>query len=271
MIDSDLQRVPRGVSRRSALYMLIAFSVLVAQRPSAARAQEPLIDVLPVANNLTIFNNAQASSPEIEEVARAARFSLAYFQQLGVELPPASIVLVKGESRTLVDGDRMVLNLDNSDWLGRDGLTHDKVMTHESGHLLQNGLAGTTQASFYSPRWLLEGTAELLSEDALIRNGRTTAEEVKKQRVANFLIFENILPDLQTLEKPEWFGGQLYDLCSLATHSLIGARGIESLLNFYRSLKGKEGSWSEEFDNAFGVYPGTFYNDFKKIRQDRKF
>lgn len=127
------------------------------------------------------------------------------------------------------------------------------------------------------PPWLVEGTADYLSLQALIWAGLISDEEADAFLVANargtaFGGQEKVLPPLSEIQdradfyRPE-IGCCNYGLSAIAIDMLVESNDIHALATYFRTMRTQ--AWYQAFMEAFGMPVADFYTSFEEQRASR--
>lgn len=149
--------------------------------------------------------------------------------------------------------------------------------THEYFHLIQYRLTEPftlidrpdDQTPGGGPRWLLEGTASLVSDKILEANGLANYESGKR---AAQVASAKSSSSLQSLES--WTGmtaadggtGTAYQIGYAASDLLVSTSGLSSLATFWSGI-GSGLTWQESFRRAFNRTVDAFYTEFALYRK----
>ena len=146
-----------------------------------------------------------------------------------------------------------------------------ETLVHEWVHVLQTQLAAGEEWRV-SPKWMLEGVA-MWTEGLLPSELHTVPLELKRERRLEETSRTSVR--LQTVEG--WNGQWPYRMGPVAVDRLVERSGVDSPLEFYRSMHpqitGKERkwvqaqTWHEAFEAAFGSTVTAFYDEFETWRE----
>lgn len=155
-------------------------------------------------------------------------------------------------------GDRVVMFTGVSGWRGPRSLPWHlaKVTALEYAHVWQRDF---NRGPIVGPRWLHEGSAELIGVRSLLDAG-----VVREAEAQSFLRSKVTNRDLRDFE-PAAMGGFDYSLGYFAVEFLIRGSGFASLRNYLMATSRGSG-WEAAFLSAFGVDVPTFYERFDRHR-----
>lgn len=150
------------------------------------------------------------------------------------------------------------------------------VYFHEYFHLIQKQLVEPfetlgvpdSQTPRGGPRWLLEGTADLIRFNVEDAHGLVPYSTSKAER---FRVAGSSSTSLETIES--WTGMEAaeggtnaaYALGFAAADLLVATSGLPSLAVFWRTI-GADEAWPAAFAVAFGRTVETFYQEFSDYR-----
>jgi hypothetical protein len=139
-----------------------------------------------------------------------------------------------------------------------------EVAVHEFIHVYQRAVL-QLQASAV-PLWIVEGSAEFLASDALVKRGIITQEEADTYRY--WAISEAELNELSSYESQGAFrqaDPRVYALSYLGVARIARDRGAAALGDFFEAVS-DGADWEDAFSDWFGVSSSSFYNDFENER-----
>lgn len=140
-----------------------------------------------------------------------------------------------------------------------------KSVAHEYTHLWQGepggrGCMQSRESGYVSPRWFVEGMAEYVAHEVLIRNGFDTTSRVVRR-------LEDDRRDpvsVRVLETSEWPADKpTYRMSHAAVRQLVERSRTRSLLVFCETV-GKGSDWKEAFAATFGLSADDFYSQFER-------
>jgi hypothetical protein len=129
------------------------------------------------------------------------------------------------------------------------------ILSHEAFHVLQHALVGfpglnrerDDQVPFGGPRWLIEGSAVLVSTHMVVSQGFWTLANVRADWISRVRGTSFLLQSTET-----WTGmlaagtDKAYPLGALAVEYLLADQGLAPLAEFWEAV-GKSGKWQEAF------------------------
>ncbi len=215
------------------------------------------------------------SSQDEGDVREAIRFAQDYLKETVGFDPPESLVVNVRNASDPVDpgiiafagGEFMVVYTGSQGWLMSSPFDRLHVIVHEYVHVYQYEMIGLGDES--SPAWLIEGTAEYLSYDAVI--GR---ELVRDRAVQDYQAWAvaggGVGLDLASVESLRAFQraeGPVYPLSYLAIRLLLEDGSADDLDRYFRTIAdGAE--WRSAFDEVFGQNVETFYEAYGAWLED---
>jgi hypothetical protein len=119
------------------------------------------------------------------------------------------------------------------------------------------------------PAWIIEGSAEYLSTDALVTHGlvsRIDADAYRSWTLADG-------PELRSLDEYESIpayqqeSANVYGLSYFGMEYLANEHGVQSIADFF-ALAGQGERWQDAFASAFGIEPASFYAAFAESREE---
>ena len=159
-------------------------------------------------------------------------------------------------------------------WFGESSAVNaSKIAVHESFHVLQFELAGnrsmnsgTDDIPPAGPRWLFEGSAELIGYLALEGPGLVNMASVRADWAGRTRSSAVTLERLAILRGQFEAGGNAWGIMPLAIERLIGTGGLPNLLNYFEAI-GRGVHWPSAFLASFGKPVETFYAEFDAYRK----
>jgi hypothetical protein len=141
-----------------------------------------------------------------------------------------------------------------------------EVVIHEFIHVYQGELLAVTDHAI--PAWIIEGTAEYLSSDALVERGLLDQADADDYRL--WAMVGAPLDDLATYESFAAFqraDPRVYAVSYLGVAALVRDHGVGRIGAFYDLVR--DGStWEAAFEDAFEITPAAFYRRFERDRAD---
>ncbi len=153
-----------------------------------------------------------------------------------------------------------------------------RYAVHGYVHIWQyDQIRGSKVTKDIGPPWLVEGTADFLSLQALIRAGLISDQEADAFLVANargtaFGGPEKVLPPLGEIQdRADFYGPEIgccnYGLSAIAIDMLVESNGIKALATYFQTMRTQ--SWNQAFMKAFGMPVADFYASFEEQRASR--
>jgi hypothetical protein len=172
-----------------------------------------------------------------------------------------------GHAAAFSGGDFIVVFTRSPGWRSLAPFDRVHVVAHEYVHSWQRATAGPGSDAI--PLWLLEGTAEYLAYDAVVREGLVRRQEVSDVHAFSVLGAPEMSP-LEQLEGRDAFYGEpgpAYSLAWLAIEMLL-ADGSPAEIDHFFGLVGSGVAWRDAFADAFGQDVNSFYESFAGARTD---
>jgi Protein of unknown function (DUF1570) len=152
-------------------------------------------------------------------------------------------------------------------WYAAPPFSRISTVIHEYMHVYQyNQLEhGTT----FVPAWMMEGTAEYFSTDALIGHGLVNRADAD---LYNFWALSQTpglgnLDEYESIQAYQQESASLYALSYFGMQYLAREHGPQSIADFF-ALAGEGDAWEDAFSSAFGIDPNRFYADFAAARDE---
>jgi hypothetical protein len=139
-----------------------------------------------------------------------------------------------------------------------------EVAVHEFIHVYQRAIL-EHQASAV-PLWIVEGSAEFLASDALVKRGIITQNDADTYRY--WAISEAELNELSSYESQGAFrqaDPRVYALSYLGVARIARDRGAAAIGNFFEAVS-DGADWEDAFSDWFGISPPEFYLAFENER-----
>ena len=147
-----------------------------------------------------------------------------------------------------------------------------KIAVHEAFHVLQFELAGvgSMNSGFddiprAGPRWLFEGSAELVGYLAIADARLTDMPVVRADWAQRAKSSSVTLQRLAILRGQFEAGGNAWGIMPLAVERLVGDGGAAKVLSYYEAI-GRGEAWQAAFASVFGKSIETFYAEFEAYR-----
>lgn len=215
---------------------------------------------------------AVPSSIRVRGYADAESTALAYSSALAV--PVATAREIWASSIAVATPAGIFINIGAQYWRDTTPTLRAKVIAHELFHRTQEELAGSRwgfgppdTVPGGGPRWLIEGSAEVMGFVAVADSGMLAFERARAEQIATSK-FADPVP-LRTWENLTGINAHpkaAYNLFFVAAEYLTRDRGRTSLLEFWRAIGAGQG-WEAAFASAFGRTPEAFYSDFESYRR----
>jgi len=251
---------------RAILVVLCAALLVQATIPAMpVRAAEPKIT----------FSIGEGVSAEDEVIVREGiALGQAYIDETLAPFPKSKITVNVRHTRDTTStgavafsaGSYIVVFTREPGWKSIAPFDRVHVVVHEYIHSWQRATAGRDSDA---PLWLIEGSAEYLSFDAVARDTLVRRQEVIDAQTWAVLN----APEMATLEQLEdrdaYYGetGPVYSLAFLAVTQLARKGGPAAVSQFFEAM-GDGDSWQEAFATAFGQDVDSFYASFERARAD---
>ena len=132
----------------------------------------------------------------------------------------------------------------------------DYTLAHEYVHLLQQLLG-----RHVGPNWLVEGSAEYYSEEAVDHVVTHTGSEWQRLRAALVEAFDAGAALVETFDADRSLHRNPYTLGALATEYLVHHHGPDAIFDFWRRAS-LAPDWQTAFTATFGLTPEQFYEAF---------
>jgi hypothetical protein len=162
----------------------------------------------------------------------------------------------------------MTICVGNSGWTVHNSLNRQKIVMHETFHLLQFEMQwlGHPNPDAASAHWIDEGTAEFVGWAGAAGLGLVTPAAARACMVAQANAQVPPTATLGAMETGAGFGiPGAYQLSMLGIDSLLASPGISALMTYGTAI-GKGTAWPTAFQSAFGISKDTFYANFPAYR-----
>jgi len=147
-----------------------------------------------------------------------------------------------------------------------------KIAVHETFHVLQFELAGagsmnsgTDEIPPAGPRWLFEGSAEVVGYFAIADAGLTHISGVRADWAQRTKSSPVTLERLAILRGQFEAGANAWGIMPLAIDRLVGEAGLPKLLAYFEAI-GRGQPWQSAFATVFGKSIDTFYGELETYR-----
>ena len=226
-------------------------------------------------SSYTINASSRVTDEDWTYVEEGIRLGQRYLKtELDVELEDPLIVNIRATSAPTNSAevgesalDYITIFTRSHGWYASPPFRRIGTVIHEYVHVYQMDQLGDDLAS--APAWIIEGSAEYLATDALVKQGLIS------QSIADdfnlWLLAEGpTLGDLEAYESLVDFqqeGAQIYGLAYLGVEHLAAEYGVQSIAEFFRHMSLGQ-PWQKAFALAFEVDPAAFYEDFGDERTD---
>jgi hypothetical protein len=148
-----------------------------------------------------------------------------------------------------------------------------KIAVHEAFHVLQNDLAGVgaigggfDDIPRAGPRWLSEGSAELVGYLAIADARLTSMSNVRGDWAQRAKSSPVTLQRLAILRGQFEAGSNAWGIMPLAVERLVGGEGGYPKLLAYFEATGRGEAWQSAFASVFGKSVDAFYAEFAAYR-----
>jgi hypothetical protein len=151
-------------------------------------------------------------------------------------------------------------------WKGSSPVQRRQAMFHEWVHIIQQLEAPVRSA----PVWLVEGTAEWSSWDAIFRLGLASRSLIRglAEQAASLI---DLARTLHRLEGERFYrndpDARNYTLGYLAIDFLHPGRGWRTIVSFFRTV-GAGSTWRAAFRRVFKISVSRFYRTFEADRAE---
>jgi hypothetical protein len=159
-------------------------------------------------------------------------------------------------------------------WLSEAvGPNSTKIAVHEAFHVLQSELAGdgSLNGGFddlprAGPRWISEGSAELVGYSAIADARLTSMSSVRADWAQRARSSPVTLQRLAILRGQFEAGSNAWGIMPLAVERLAGEGGGPKLLSYFEAI-GRGQPWEAAFAAVFGKSVDAFYAEFDAYRR----
>lgn len=149
-----------------------------------------------------------------------------------------------------------------------------KIAVHETFHILQFELAGmgSLNSGFddiprAGPRWLLEGSAELIGYLAIANAGLTSMAAVRADWAQRAKSSPVTLQRLAILRGQFEAGSNAWGIMPLAVDRLVGGEGGAAKVLAYYEAIGRGDAWQGAFSSVFGDTADNVHAEFEGYRR----
>jgi hypothetical protein len=161
----------------------------------------------------------------------------------------------------------MTICVGNGGWTVHSALNRQKIIMHETFHLLQFEMQWTGSPTQNSgAHWLVEGTAEFMGWRGVANAGAIAYDAAKNCMVAQA---NAQLPPSATLGGMETAAGfgvpGAYQFSMLASDQLVAGTSFSSLMTYGTALAANT-PWATAFQSAWGQSSAAFYAQFPAYR-----
>jgi hypothetical protein len=161
--------------------------------------------------------------------------------------------------------DSIVIYTKSHGWYAAPPFSRIGTVIHEYVHVYQHNALkdGTTLV----PAWMIEGTAEYFSTDALIGHGlvsRGDADLYNLWALSQTPELGN-LDEYESIQAYQQESASVYALSFFGMQYLANEHGLQSIADFF-ARAGEGYTWEDAFSSAFGVEPADFYAEFAAAR-----
>ena len=157
-------------------------------------------------------------------------------------------------------------------WFQGDRANLTKIAVHETFHVLQSELAGegSLNSGFDNlpragPRWISEGSAELVGYLAIADARLTTMSGVRADWTQRAKSSPVTLQRLAILRGQFEAASNAWGIMPLAIDRLVGEGGAAKVLTYFQAI-GLGEPWEAAFTTAFGKSIDVFYAEFAAYR-----
>lgn len=198
-------------------------------------------------------------------VERASQF---YAEVLGQSGGPITFVTVssgcKGVVATYIAQDTICVNVQHPDWVNRTFEQKFKTGAHEYFHNVQRSVGCQVgwDSGGLDPVWLGEGSAEFYAFWVLSESGMTPLYQTIEQLKLPLRVDKSLT--LPAMEVPA-IQSFSYSLAAVAVDFLVSKSDIDSYIA-YCGLRSSGVQWMSAFEQAFGISPSEFYEQFELYR-----
>jgi hypothetical protein len=161
----------------------------------------------------------------------------------------------------------MVVFTGSPGWISLSPFDRVHVIVHEYIHVYQYVMLDSDQEAI--PTWLIEGTAEYLSYDAIAQLGLVSARDVHDYHAWAVAAYPG-MTSLDDLEGADAFYaeyGPAYSLAYLAIDTLMSERSPAGIDRLFKAIQ-VSGDWRSAFEEVFGLDITEFYRSFAEARND---
>src|SRR6478609_6195753 len=163
--------------------------------------------------------------------------------------------------------DSIVIYTKSHGWYAAPPFSRIGTVIHEYVHVYQHNTLkdGTTLV----PAWMIEGTAEYFSTDALIGHGLVSREDADLYNSWSLSQAPELknLDDYESIQAYKQESASVYALSYFGMQLLARDHGLQSIADFF-TFAGEGDAWEDAFSSAFGVDPAQFYADFAAARDE---
>lgn len=255
--------------RRLCTMLIAICAVLLSQfvlSPMAALGAEETVS----------FSIGDGVTAEDESYVREGiAFAQAYIDQTLLPFPPSEIVVnvrntrdtTGGQAAAFSGGRFIVVFTRSPGWKAIAPFDRVHVVVHEYVHSWQRATIG--RDGDVVPLWLMEGTAEFLSYDAVARGGLVRPQEVLDAMTWSVLDAPGMaaLDELETRAAFYGESGPAYSLAYLAVAALVDDGGPAAIDRFFTAV-GTGMTWQAAFVSTFDQDVDSFYQSFARARND---
>jgi hypothetical protein len=239
------------------------------------QAMLPTMPVLAAEPEIT-FSIGDGVTVEDEVIVREGiEFAQSYVDDQLAPFPESRITVNVRQTRDTTGGNAVAFSAGNyivvftrsPGWKSLAPFDRLHVMVHEYIHSWQRATVGREDES--APLWLIEGSAEYLSYDAVARDGLVRRQEVIDAQSWSVVHAPEMAALDQLEDRDAYYGeaGPVYSLALLAVTQLAQEGGPAAISRFFEAM-GDGDSWQEAFATAFGQEVDAFYRSFDRARAD---
>ena len=209
------------------------------------------------------------SSQDEGDVREAIRFAQDYLKANFASDPSQSLVVnIRNSSHptnpgvvAFAGGEYLVVYSGSIGWTDSSPFGRLQVVVHEYVHVYQHDLIGLDDET--SPAWLIEGTAEYLSFDAVVASGLVRARAVTDYQA--WAVADGghgiDLASVESLRAFQRAEGPVYPLSYLAIQFLVEDGRTADLDRYFREIA-NGADWRPAFAEVFGRDVDAFYKEF---------
>ena len=195
-------------------------------------------------------------------------------ENFGIEISQPTIVNVRATGAPANPSEvgasmmnSIIIYTKSHGWYAAPPFSRIGTVIHEYIHVYQHN--ELEHGTAFVPAWMIEGTAEYFSTDALIGHGlvdRADADLYNLWALSQTPALGN-LDEYESIQAYQQESASVYALSFLGMQYLAREGGLQSIADFF-ALVGEGDAWEDAFSSAFGVDPARFYADFAAERDE---